>query len=330
MPADRAGRAARRLAEPPAGLAARMASAGQQVGTPILAGCTEGLVGLAVSDMGVLVMTFLADPEINPENRWTLAFSRAVHVAFDAVETWLAENPRAPAALLTCSASSKFTSNGIDPEWMQATAAAGDPHQELDDWNDVTMPAFARPILLPIPTVMCIAGHCFGAGLMHALAHDYRLQNDSRGFLCAPEVAIGIDIPPPELELFRHAMPVHSFHDTVLSAKRWSGPEAQGAGIVCQIHPPEKLWAATLKFTEGLTKLGKGRKVMGSLKGRTKGHVARGILEYCFYGPQSKGKPQAGPSELPGHGLAKLRDSVAAGPRGSGASVAALLSNAKL
>jgi len=63
---------------------------------------------------------------------------------------------------------------------MASTAAAGDPHQELGDWNDVTMPAFARPIILPIPTVCCMGGHSFGAGLMHALGHDYRTQNDSR------------------------------------------------------------------------------------------------------------------------------------------------------
>jgi hypothetical protein len=35
---------------------------------------------------------------------------------------------------------------------------------ELAEWNDLTMPAFARPLLLPIPTVCCIGGHAFGAG----------------------------------------------------------------------------------------------------------------------------------------------------------------------
>ena len=55
-------------------------------------------------------------------------------------------------------------------------ASTGDPKGLLADWNDVTMPSFARPILLPIPTVCCINGHAFGAGLMHALGHDYRMQ----------------------------------------------------------------------------------------------------------------------------------------------------------
>jgi hypothetical protein len=71
---------------------------------------------------------------------------------------------------------------------------------------------------------------------MHALGHDHRLMHGGRGFLCAPEVAIGIDIPPPELELFRHAMPASAFHDTVLAARRWPGPDALAAGIVRQVR----------------------------------------------------------------------------------------------
>ena len=302
-------------------------AAPEQIGTPMPEGTTEGLVHLSRTDMNVLVMCFVADEDVNPENRWTLEFSYAVHVAFDAIEAWLEANPDAGAALLTCSASEKFFSNGIDPEWMAATAAAGDPAQELADWNDLTMPCFARPILLPIPTVCCLNGHAFGAGLMHALGHDYRLQRSDRGFLCAPEVAIGIDIPPPELELFRYAMPAHAFNDTVLSARRWSGPESLANGIVCATHDGDSLWSETLKFAEQQTQFS-DRRVMGSMKGRVKGQVARGLLEFCFHGPQSKGEPMSGPTELPA-GLAKLRDSVA-GERESPSSLAALFGNSRL
>ena len=249
-------------------------AAPRQIGAAIAEGSTKGLVDLSITDSNVLVMCFVAEPDVNPENRWTLGFSYAVHVAFDAIEAWLQAHPNENAALLTCSASDKFFSNGIDPEWMAATAAAGDPAQQLADWNDLTMPCFARPILLPIPTVCCLNGHAFGAGLMHALGHDYRIQRSDRGFLCAPEIAIGIDIPPPELELFRYAMPPHAFNDTVLSARRWSGPESLANGIVCATHDGDKLWSEALRFAEQQTKLS-NRRVMGSIKGRVKGHVAR-------------------------------------------------------
>ena len=143
---------------------------------------------------------------------------------------------------------------------------------------------------------------------------------------------IGIDIPPPELELFRYSMPVHSFHETVLTARRWTGIEALQAGIVCQIHPPETLFEETLIFAEGLARL--ARQTYGSIKGRTKGHVARGLLEYCFYGPMSRGKPQSGPSPLT-PGLAKLRDEIGAyvsqhGEQQGGSSMEALFRESKL
>ena len=112
----------------------------------------------------------------------------------------------------------------------------------------------------------------------------------------------------------------------MLSAKRWSGPEALAAGIVNQTHSPETLFAETLKFAEQQAKLGANRKIMASMKGRIKGHVARGIFEFCFYGPQSSGKPQSGPTAL-SPGLEKLKQGVASGPAGAGASMAALLSN---
>ena len=40
---------------------------------------------------------------------------------------------------------------------------------------------------------------------MFAVAHDYRLQREDRGFMCAIEVEIGVGIPPPEMEVSRNA-----------------------------------------------------------------------------------------------------------------------------
>lgn len=47
----------------------------------------------------------------------------------------------------------------------------------------------------PMPTIAWINGHAFGAGVFLALAHDYRIQNPAKGFLCLPEVDMGMLIP---------------------------------------------------------------------------------------------------------------------------------------
>ena len=106
------------------------------------------------------------------------------------------------------------------------------------------------------------------------------------GFLCAPEVAIGIDIPLPELALFKHAMPIHAFHDTVLSARRWSGPEALANGIVSEVWSAAEPWPKAMEMAVRLSALGDShgnkRRILERLKGKTKGHIADGLLAHCF------------------------------------------------
>lgn len=89
-----------------------------------------------------------------------------------------------------------------------------------------------RLIMLPVPTIAAVGGHAFGAGFMISLCHDVRMMRADRGFLCANELAIGMTVPIPEIALFRHKIPAPAFHETVMLAKRWTGPAAQAAGFV--------------------------------------------------------------------------------------------------
>ena len=148
--------------------------------------------------------------------------------AFEAIEHELERSAEEPAALLTVSASPKFFSNGIDPT---GSYSAGLLLPDVTDYDKAEgtilgMAGFIRPLQLPIPTVAAVNGHAFGAGMMFAVAHDYRFQREDRGYMCAIEVAIGVGIPPPEMELFKHAMPLPAFYQTVMAAKRWGAAEA--------------------------------------------------------------------------------------------------------
>ena len=97
------------------------------------------------------------------------------------------------------------------------------------------MSLFARVMTLSMPTVCAVNGHCFGAGMMIALCHDVRFMREDRGVMCANEVELGFAIPEPELALFRHRLPTHAYYDTVMLAKRWSGPAARDAGFVQRV-----------------------------------------------------------------------------------------------
>lgn len=252
----------------------------------IPSGTTPDLVSLSRDPRTGVFILSLEATSVNPENRWTLPFCRAIHKAFDAVEEAVKAKPKAPAALLTISKSPKFFSNGIDPAWL---ASPDTPKEDKIEWNDITMPAFARPILLGIPTVCAIGGHAFGAGMMFALSHDHRVQRVDRGFMCAIEVAIGVPTPAAEMTLFKHSVPDNAFYETVLEAKRWSGKEAFERGIVQQACSQADLIPTAQGHAAKLAKIVPAG-AMGYTKWVTKGYVAQEILEHIFPGGKVRGR----------------------------------------
>lgn len=188
------------------------------------------------------------------ENRWNTTFTRAFEAAIDEVE-----KTEGPAVLVTTSADHKFFSNGLDLEWM--TSRGEHPGGDRRVFADEAMALFARVMTLGLPTVCAVNGHCFGAGLMIALCHDVRLMREDRGFLCANELELGFAIPEPELALFEHKMSRDAFHQTVVLAKRWSGPEAVAAGVVQQVAPLDELRSAVMTEAEGLLRVARSREI---------------------------------------------------------------------
>lgn len=202
------------------------------------------------------------------ENRWNTSFVRAFAAALDEVE----QIDEGPAALVTTSASEKFFSNGLDLDWL---AAEGEHRGgDRDVFAGEFMALMARIITFPIPTVAAINGHGFGAGMMVALCHDVRLMRADRGFLCANEMQLGLRIPTPELALFRHKLSGSAFFETVQLARRWTAPDALGAGIVQQTAPLEGLREAALARARALAPLGVHRELYGGQKERLFGEDA--------------------------------------------------------
>ncbi len=201
-------------------------------------------------DQGTVVVLTMTDGE----NRWNTTFTRAFDAALDEVEA-----TEGPATLVTASANDKFFSNGLDLEWVTSRGE----HQGGDRkaFGAEVMALFARLITFPLPTVCAVNGHCFGAGLMIALCHDVRLMRQDRGFLCANELELGFAIPEPELALFNHKLSPEAFHQTVVLAKRWSGPEAEAAGMVQRTEPLEQVLPAAMEMATDLLRVARNREI---------------------------------------------------------------------
>ncbi len=192
------------------------------------------------------------------ENRWTTNFTRAMAEAIDDVEA-----SDGPAALVTCSADPKFFSNGLDVEWVTGAAADDHPGGDRAVFGQEFMAVMGRLITLPVPTVAAVGGHAFGAGFMLALTHDVRIARSDRGFLCANELQIGLTVPRPEVALFRHKLSAPAFHETVILAKRWTGPAAVASGFVEAAVPFDDVIPTAIERARQLAPLAANRDNFG-------------------------------------------------------------------
>ncbi|MDK1024737.1 MAG: enoyl-CoA hydratase-related protein [Gammaproteobacteria bacterium] len=197
-------------------------------------------------DVFVLTMT-------NGENRWHTTFTRAFNQALNEIE-----QSSGPAALVTASDDPKFFSNGLDLEWMSSEGEH--PGGDRSVFGAEIMTLFGRMITFPMPTICAINGHTFGAGFMIALCHDERIMREDRGYLCANEIELGMQIPEPELALFRHKIPMPAFFQTVQFARRWTGPDALTAGIVQQVTDQSSNLSSAIARAQSLAHLANNRK----------------------------------------------------------------------
>jgi enoyl-CoA hydratase/carnithine racemase len=91
---------------------------------------------------------------------------------------------------------------------------------------------FGQMLGLPVPTVAAIQGHCFAAGAMFAVAHDFRVMRADRGYFCLPEVDIHIPFTPPMAALIQARLSKATAHEAMTTGRRYGGADAAAAGIV--------------------------------------------------------------------------------------------------
>lgn len=211
-------------------------------------------------DGDVFVLDLGAD-----ENRFNPTWVAGVNAALDEVEA--AEGPRA----LVTTASGKFWSNGLDLAWI------GEHAEEAQAFIDDVHELFARTLLLGVPTVAAIQGHCFAAGAMLAQAHDVRLMRSDRGFWCTPEVDIFIPFTEGMTALLMARLPRTTAHEAMAFGLRYGGSDAQAAGIVQAACSEAELLPTAIERAAALA--GKDARTLGRIKERMYGDVAAALRD---------------------------------------------------
>ena len=187
------------------------------------------------------------------ENRLDRSFIDDVNKALDEVEASIG-----PAALVT-SAEGKFFSNGFDLEWM-GSQERKDQRVFIGD----TQALWARLVCFPMPTVAAINGHAFGAGAVHAFAHDFRLMHTERGYFCLPEVDLRLRFRPGMLALIQSKLTPSACRDAVLTGARFGAAQARDLGIVDEAVSAEELLPRAIARVCALS--GKDRETYRAIK----------------------------------------------------------------
>jgi enoyl-CoA hydratase/carnithine racemase len=135
---------------------------------------------------------------------------------------------------------------------------------ELQAFVDRSVILLARWLTAPVPTVAALNGHAFGWGAMFALAHDQRVQRADRGWLCLPEVDLGLQFHPLQLSLIQAKLTPAAVSESVLAGRRWDAGSAVAAGVVDAAAEEGDLLRAAVDLA--LARSGKARAIVTALK----------------------------------------------------------------
>ena len=142
------------------------------------------------------------------ENRFNPAFIAELNSRLDEVEA-----AEGTCALVTTS-SGKIYSNGLDLEWL------GEHPKEADAFMASVHKLLHRLLFFPVPTVAALNGHAFAGGCMLALAHDYRVMREDRGYLCLNEIELGMNLTPAMNALVLAKVDRHVLREVLLQGRR--------------------------------------------------------------------------------------------------------------
>jgi enoyl-CoA hydratase/carnithine racemase len=189
------------------------------------------------------------------ENRIHPDFLREFGATLDEVE-----KSEGPAALVT-TGEGRFYSNGLD--------VGGLGHLDRDGVTAFLADLdrlFARLLVFPTATVAAINGHCFAAGGMLALAHDFRVMRADRGFFCLPEIDMAMRQPlePGMYALIGAKLPKAVFLEALVTGRRYGGLEAAARGIVDEAVSEGEVPTRALARARELS--GKDRATLAALK----------------------------------------------------------------
>jgi enoyl-CoA hydratase/carnithine racemase len=184
----------------------------------------------------------------NGENRFNLDSLKAFLAVLDEIEAESKVN-----ALVTTSAHDKIWSNGIDLDWL-LPALQKEGEGLMDRFRCAMFTLFRRVLTFPMPTIAAMNGHAFAGGAFLSFAHDFRYMRSDRGWLCMPEVDLGIPLGQVFLAFSKRVLPMHLLEEMEYTGRRLTAAECETYHIIRKACPLDQLMAEAIGFAKSLNK----------------------------------------------------------------------------
>jgi enoyl-CoA hydratase/carnithine racemase len=147
----------------------------------------------------------------------------------------------------------KIFSNGIDLEWLVPVIQKGDI-TAAKDFFFLLNKLLLRLVTYPAITIAAISGHAFAGGAIMACTFDFRFMRSDRGFLCLPEVDLGIPFLPGMNAILAKAIPRDKLEEMQYTGCRLTAEECAKHRIVRKACHISTLMEETLAFARSLDK----------------------------------------------------------------------------
>ena len=206
------------------------------------------------------------------ENRFRDDSLAAWNDALDRVEA--ADGPKA----LVTVGTGKFYSNGLDLDWAMTEAK-----DRFADYLADVLAVYGRVLGLGCATVAAINGHAFGAGGQVALAHDFRVMREDRGYFCMPEVDMRAPLHPGMTAILKARLPKQTAHEVIATGRRYGGADAVAAGIAQETAREDAVLPRSIELAAPLA--GKAHPAMSRLKRDLYPEVFAALTERLEDGP---------------------------------------------
>lgn len=151
--------------------------------------------------------------------------------------------------LVVRGAHEKIYSNGIDLEWLVPILQKKD-QVTAKKFIETMMALFRRIALYPMITIAAITGHAFAGGAIMCCYFDFRFMRQDRGFLCFPEVDLGIPFLPGMMTAMKKAIPRYKLDEMVLTGKRITAQECLEHQIITGASHIDQLMNDVMEFAK--------------------------------------------------------------------------------